>query len=164
MPDKDFTKSALLEAYLRLADIDNGVVRLFYPSFSDESRAEIGYIASYPDGIRENGGQYTHAAIWLGMACIEAGLTEEGLRILRAINPILRSENGGYERYKTEPYYICGDVYSNKNCYSRGGWSIYTGSAAWYYRAIVEDVLGLNLKDGNLTRGKPLIDAKFDFK
>lgn len=164
LPDKDFTKSALLEAYLKLTDIDNGVVRLFYPSFSDESRAEIGYIASYPDGIRENGGQYTHAAIWLGMACIEAGLTEEGLRILRAINPILRSENGGYERYKTEPYYICGDVYSNKNCYSRGGWSIYTGSAAWYYRAIVEDVLGLNLKDGNLTRGKPLIDAKFDFK
>ncbi len=164
LPDKDFTKSALLEAYSRLADIENGVIRLFYPPFNDDARAEIGYIASYPNGIRENGGQYTHAAIWLGMACIEAGLTEEGLRILRVLNPILRSENGGFERYKTEPYYICGDVYSNKNCYSRGGWSIYTGSAVWYYRAIVEDVLGLKLKDGKLTKGKSLVDAEVDFK
>ncbi len=160
----EFTKSALSEAYSRLADTENGVIRLFYPPFSDDSRAEIGYIASYPDGIRENGGQYTHAAIWLGMACIEAGLTEEGLKILKALNPILRSKNGGYTRYKTEPYYICGDVYSNKNCYSRGGWSIYTGSAAWYYRAIVEDVLGLKLRDGKLTRGKSLIDGEVDFK
>ncbi|MCD7770702.1 MAG: hypothetical protein LUH23_01200 [Oscillospiraceae bacterium] len=164
LSDKEFTKSALHEAYSMLADTENGVIRLFYPPFSDDARAEIGYIASYPDGIRENGGQYTHAAIWLGMACIEAGLTEEGLKVLRALNPILRSQNGGYTRYKTEPYYICGDVYSNKNCYSRGGWSIYTGSAAWYYRALVEDVLGLKLKDGKLTRGKSLIDAEVDFK
>ncbi|MCD7846640.1 MAG: hypothetical protein LUG49_01175 [Oscillospiraceae bacterium] len=160
LPDKEFTKLALSEAYLKLADTENGVIKLFYPSFSDDARAEIGYIASYPDGIRENGGQYTHAAIWLGMALIEAGLTDEGFAVLKALDPILRSENGGYERYKTEPYYICGDVYSNKNCYSRGGWSIYTGSAAWYYRAIIEDVLGVKLKDGKLTRGKSLIDAK----
>ncbi|MCD7785101.1 MAG: hypothetical protein LUH18_05925 [Oscillospiraceae bacterium] len=163
LPDKEFTKSALSEAYTSLADAENGVIKLFYPAFSDDARAEIGYIASYPDGIRENGGQYTHAAIWLGMALIEAGLTDEGFAILKALNPVLRSENGGYERYKTEPYYICGNVYSNKNCYSRGGWSIYTGSAAWYYRAIVEDVLGLKLKDGKLTREKSLIDAEVYF-
>lgn len=160
LPDKEFTKSALSEAYSRLADTENGVIKLFYPAFNDDARAEVGYIASYPDGIRENGGQYTHAAIWLGMACIEAGLTDEGFEILRALNPILRSESGGYERYKTEPYYICGDVYSNKNCYSRGGWSIYTGSAAWYYRAIIEDILGLKLKGGKLARGKSLVDAQ----
>ncbi len=160
LPDKDFTKSALLEAYSRLADIENGVIRLFYPPFIDDARSEVGYIASYPDGIRENGGQYTHAAIWLGMACIEAGLTDEGMKILKALNPILRSQNGGYTRYKTEPYYICGDVYSNKNCYSRGGWSIYTGSAAWYYRAITEDILGLKLTDGKLKRSEALIDAE----
>ncbi len=160
LPDKELTKSALMEAYLKLADTENGVIRLFYPSFSDDARGEVGYVASYPDGIRENGGQYTHAAIWLGMACIEAGLTDEGFKILKALNPILRSENGGYTRYKTEPYYICGDVYSNKNCYSRGGWSIYTGSAAWYYRAITEDILGLKLESGKVTRGKSLIDAE----
>ncbi|MCD8006257.1 MAG: hypothetical protein LUF29_04685 [Oscillospiraceae bacterium] len=160
LPDTEFAKSALLEAYSRLAEVDNGVIRLFYPPFPDESRGEVGYIASYPDGIRENGGQYTHAAIWLGMACIEAGLTDEGLNILKALNPILRSQNCGYTRYKTEPYYICGDVYSNKNCYARGGWSIYTGSAAWYYRAIIEDILGLRLKYGKLTRGKSLVDAR----
>ncbi len=163
LPDKEFTKSALMETCSRLADTENGVIRLFYPSFSDDARAEIGYIASYPDGIRENGGQYTHAAIWLGMACIEAGLTDEGLAILKSLNPILRSKDGGYTRYKTEPYYICGDVYSNKNCYSRGGWSIYTGSAAWYYRAITEDILGIRLKNGKLTREKPLIDAEIEF-
>ncbi|MCD7822815.1 MAG: hypothetical protein LUG86_02160 [Oscillospiraceae bacterium] len=160
LPDKDFTKSALKEAYSRLSDIENGVIRLFYPPFSDDARAEVGYIASYPEGIRENGGQYTHAAIWLGMACIEAGLSEEGFEILKALNPVLRSRDDGYTRYKTEPYYICGDVYSNKNCYSRGGWSIYTGSAAWYYRAITEDILGLKLQDGKLTREKSLIDAE----
>lgn len=159
LTDKEFTKSALVEAYSRLADTENGVIRLFYPPFSDDARGEIGYVASYPDGIRENGGQYTHAAIWLGMACVEAGLTDEGFKILKGLNPILRSENGGYTRYKTEPYYICGDVYSNKNCYSRGGWSIYTGSAAWYYRAITEDILGLKLESGKFIRGKSLIDA-----
>ncbi len=163
LPDREFIKSALSEAYSRLANTENGVIRLFYPPFSDDARAEIGYIASYPDGIRENGGQYTHAAIWLGMACIEAGLDDEGLAILKALNPIQRSKNGGYVRYKTEPYYICGDVYSNKNCYSRGGWSIYTGSAAWYYRAITEDILGLGLKDGKLIRGKSLIDADLSY-
>lgn len=122
-----------------------------------------GYIRHYPEGLRENGGQYTHGAVWLGMACIEAGLEEEGLDILNAINPIVRSENGGYERYKTEPYYICGDVYSNKNCYSRGGWSIYTGSAAWYYRAVIQDIFGVKLQGGVITKSNPLIKTKVTF-
>lgn len=138
LPDEEFTKQALMEAYERLADIKRGVIKLFTPAFGHDFSPRAGYIQSYPEGLRENGGQYTHAAIWLGMALRRAGLEDEGRSVLNAINPILRSENDGYKRYQTEPYYISGDVYSNSNCFSRGGWSIYTGSAAWYYRALAE--------------------------
>lgn len=163
LDDKSFTISALLQAYEQLADTKRGVIKLFTPAFSMDAEPNPGYIRHYPEGLRENGGQYTHGAVWLGMACIEAGLEEEGLDILNAINPIVRSENGGYERYKTEPYYICGDVYSNKNCYSRGGWSIYTGSAAWYYRAVIQDIFGVKLRDGAVTKSNPLIKTKVTF-
>lgn len=158
--DSEFTKLALSEAYARLADTKRGVVKLFTPPFPDNFEPPVGYISHYPDGIRENGGQYTHAAVWLGMACVRAGLSREGLDILTAISPVARSENLGYQRYKTEPYYICGDVYANKNCYARGGWSIYTGSAAWYYRAITEDILGIRMKDGRAYIKDPLLRAK----
>lgn len=133
-----FSKTALLCAFSELCDISRGVIKLFTPAFSDNADPDPGYVKSYPDGLRENGGQYTHAAVWFGMACLRAGLKEEGSAILSAINPVNRSLDGGYLKYKTEPYYLCGDVYSNKNCRGRGGWSIYTGSAAWYYRALRE--------------------------
>ena len=84
------------------------------------------------------------------MALLRAGLTKETDAVLDAINPLKRSADGGYERYKTEPYYIAGDVYANKNCYSRGGWSIYTGSAGWYYRALRERLGGAGEYHGSL--------------
>lgn len=161
--DDEFNRTALKEAYNRLADVKRGVVKLFTPSFGSDFSPRAGYIQNYPDGLRENGGQYTHAAIWLGMACIEAGLEQEGSSILQAINPVKRSEDGGWQKYKTEPYYLCGDVYSNKNCYSRGGWSIYTGSAAWYYRALTEDILGIRQLGGKVYVKDRLIKAKIRF-
>lgn len=133
-----FSKKALQSACEALFDEKRGIVKLFAPAFSDSADPDPGYVKDYPEGIRENGGQYTHAAVWLAMACLRAGLFDEGRKILEAISPIRRSQNGGYAKYMTEPYYLCGDVYSNKNCLGRGGWSIYTGSAAWYYRAMRE--------------------------
>lgn len=133
-----FAKEALENAFSELADIKRGVIKLFTPPFSDDADPDPGYVKAYPDGMRENGGQYTHGAVWLGMACMRAGLTDKGMQIFKALSPIERSRDGGYERYKTEPYYLCGDVYANHNCCGRGGWSIYTGSAGWYYRALRE--------------------------
>lgn len=132
-----FAKSALENAVIELCDFKRGVIKLFTPAFSDDAEPDPGYVRCYPDGIRENGGQYTHGAVWLGMACLRAGLSRQGREILAALSPIKHAENG-IERYKTEPYYLCGDVYANQNCFGRGGWSIYTGSAAWYYRALRE--------------------------
>ena len=74
------------------------------------------------------------------------------MKILSALSPINRSADGGYKRYKTEPYYLCGDVYANKNCCGRGGWSIYTGSAAWYYRALREGLCGITVKDNKIVK------------
>ncbi len=145
-----FARTALENAYSELADIKRGVIKLFAPAFSESADPDPGYVKFYPQGMRENGGQYTHGAVWLGMACLKAGLTDEGEKILDALSPINRSL-GGIERYKTEPYYLCGDVYSNKNCCGRGGWSIYTGSAAWYYRALREGLYGVSLKRGRLS-------------
>lgn len=146
-----FSRSALESAYLELCDLKRGVIKLFTPAFSDDAEPDPGYVRCYPDGLRENGGQYTHGAVWLGMACLKAGMIEQGRGILSALSPIRHSENGGYERYKTEPYYLCGDVYANKNCLGRGGWSIYTGSAAWYYRALTEGLIGITLRDGKVS-------------
>lgn len=140
LSDGEFTRTALREAYEQLADVKRGVIKLFTPAFKSDSNLKAGYIGHYPDGLRENGGQYTHAAVWLGMALMKEGMEEEGKAVYNAINPIRRSHVDGYKRYKAEPYYLAGDVYSNKNCYSRGGWSIYTGSAAWYYRALREAI------------------------
>lgn len=160
-----FAKKALENAYSELADVKRGVIKLFTPAFSDDADPDPGYVKAYPDGMRENGGQYTHGAVWLGMACLKSGLTNEGVQILSALSPINRSIDSGYERYKTEPYYLCGDVYANKNCCGRGGWSIYTGSAAWYYRALREGLCGVGLRNGEIVKNpRAPKDAQITFK
>ena len=128
------------------------MIKLFTPAFSDDADPNPGYVRSYPEGVRENGGQYTHGAVWLGMALLKAGLADEGKSVLLALDPVRKSRDGGHRRYKTEPYYLCGDVYSNPDCPGRGGWSIYTGSAAWYYRALRESLCGVAVKGGKLVR------------
>lgn len=130
MPDKSRVKKALLSAYERLFDKENGVIKLFSPPFSERSKT-TGYVNFYPEGMRENGGQYTHAAVWFCMALFKEGLKEEGESVLRAIVPSVKYYEGKGNIYKTEPYCLAGDVYAAEGHAGRGGWSLYTGSAGW---------------------------------
>ncbi len=140
-------KSALDTAVRQLADLNTGVVRLLAPSFS--KLTSVGYIAAYPAGVRENGGQYTHGAIWLAKALLMQGDGERGYGVLRAINPIYHTRSEiDVCRYRGEPYVMSADVYSGVEGMAengRAGWSWYTGSAAWYYRVVLEDLLGFRI-------------------
>lgn len=136
---------ALKSALDRLFDREAGIVKLFDPPF-DDGPAKPGYIKGYLPGVRENGGQYTHAAVWLAMACFGLNETEEGYEIMKALLP----QNHPTEVYKAEPYVLAGDVYSNPAHLGRGGWSWYTGAAGWFYQTAVGGLLGLRVKDGRL--------------
>ena len=137
-------ETAVNTAIERLTIKDKNIVRLFDPPFSDVNKS-IGYIKRYPSGIRENGGQYTHAAVWLARAAFRLGLSDKGAEILSMISPITHSFDA---RYKTEPYFLAADIYTARPREGRGGWTVYTGAAAWYYRVVIEDLLGLK-KRGN---------------
>jgi cyclic beta-1,2-glucan synthetase len=116
---------------------------LLAPPF-DRSAQEPGYIKGYPPGIRENGGQYTHAAVWIVMALARLGSGDEATELFHMLNPINHARTAAaVDRYKAEPYVIAGDVYARPPHAGRGGWSWYTGSAAWMYRAGLESILGL---------------------
>ncbi|MEO5657200.1 MAG: carbohydrate-binding protein, partial [Nitrospiria bacterium] len=119
------------------------VMLLFAPPF-DRSPQDPGYIKGYLPGVRENGGQYTHAALWAVMAIARLGSGDEAVELLHMLNPINHSRTpGDVERYKTEPYAVAADVYAHPAHAGRGGWTWYTGSAGWMYRAGIESVLGL---------------------
>ncbi len=144
-PDKERSHKALISAYSILTDKEGQLIKLFSPPFSGDDRS-AGYITAYPPGVRENGGQYTHAAVWLAAALLKCGESDKGYELMKYINPLSRYENAVVGmRYKTEPYYLCGDVYSNPQAFGRGGWSIYTGAAAWYYRTVYEFLLGIKI-------------------
>ncbi|MDE6108491.1 MAG: hypothetical protein K2F83_07485, partial [Oscillospiraceae bacterium] len=130
----------------RLFDRENNLVKLFDPPF-DCGEQDPGYIKGYLPGIRENGGQYTHAATWLALACFRDRRSADGLSILNALLPAGHPQ----EIYLAEPYVLAGDVYSHPNHIGRGGWSWYTGAAGWYYQAAVRGLLGIKVKDGLLT-------------
>jgi cyclic beta-1,2-glucan synthetase len=144
-------------ARLAMASVERELIRpqdrvalLFTPPF-DKTPLDPGYIKGYPPGIRENGGQYTHAATWLGWAHAALGDGERAERVFRLVNPILRAHNGDdVERYRIEPYVLAGDVYSCAPWVGRGGWSWYTGAAAWLWRLGVEAILGLRKERGRL--------------
>jgi len=124
---------------------DDGVVVLFTPPF-DRTPLDPGYIKGYPPGIRENGGQYTHAALWSVIAFAALGDGDKAAELLALINPINHtSTRAGVHRYKVEPYVVAADVYSERPHVGRGGWTWYTGSSAWMYRAGVESILGLRV-------------------
>jgi cyclic beta-1,2-glucan synthetase len=126
------------------------LVLLSWPPF-DSTLHDPGYIRAYPPGVRENGGQYTHAATWLGWAHAALGDGERATRIFRLLNPILRSETAAASnRYRVEPYVLAADVYSCPPWVGRGGWTWYTGSAAWMWRLGVEAILGLRRSEGEL--------------
>jgi cyclic beta-1,2-glucan synthetase len=116
---------------------------LLNPPF-DRSAQDPGYIKGYPPGVRENGGQYTHAAVWVVMALAKLGSGDEAAEFFHMLNPVNHGRTAAdVARYKTEPYVVCGDVYARPPHAGRGGWSWYTGSAGWMYRAGLESILGL---------------------
>ena len=143
-------RQALAAAWRELVREDDSLVRLLWPPF-DATPREPGYIRAYPPGIRENGGQYTHAAAWLAWAFAEVGDGDAAHRIFELIHPIRHaSTNAGVARYRVEPYVIAGDIGSVAPHVGRGGWTWYTGSAAWTWRLAVEAILGLRLRNGRL--------------
>lgn len=151
MPDKARNRRALDSAYNRLFDRENKIIKLFENPF-DHSDQEPGYVKSYPMGVRENGGQYTHGAVWLAMAMLKAGDAERGYELLKALSPAEKYTDAEIaRRYKLEPYYMAADVYTNPSAFGRGGWSIYTGAAGWYTRTILEYLLGIRIRDGRVT-------------
>ena len=132
-----------------LFDRKHSLVKLLYPPFDKDSQSP-GYIKGYVPGIRENGGQYTHAAVWAALGFFLCGEYEKGAEVLFAINPAERYQNPKLaEAYRIEPYVFAGDVYSNPQHIGRGGWSFYTGSASWYRKVALEFLCGYTEeKDG----------------
>ena len=143
MPDEERKSKALASAVEKLVDVEHGIIKLFSPPFTSKGK-QAGYVNAYPPGIRENGGQYTHAAVWLCNALIKNGQQDLGYKLLRMINPAHKyTDPKSAENYKTEAFALCGDVYSRAGVEGRGGWSLYTGAAGWYYRTVYEDLLGI---------------------
>lgn len=140
---------AAVEEYLiRRGD---GLVILFTPPF-DHSALDPGYIKGYVPGVRENGGQYTHAAIWTLIAYASLGDGDRAGELFALLNPINHaSTRAGLHKYKVEPYVAAGDVYAVPPHTGRGGWTWYTGSASWMYRAGLESILGFQLRGDRLT-------------
>ena len=146
----------------RLVRRDVGLVQLLDPPF-DHTPLDPGYIKGYVPGVRENGGQYTHAAVWAAMAFAELGDSARAWELLGMINPVHHARSAAdIERYKVEPYVMTADVYAAPQHVGRGGWSWYTGSAGWMYRLIVESLLGLR-REGTLLRIVPVIPADWHF-
>ncbi len=151
---KDRAKKVIESVEEYLVDDKSKIVKLLTPPF-EKSLNNPGYIMNYPKGIRENGGQYTHSVAWYLMALIKLGYSDQSYRYYQMINPINRSiTSAEVDSYKVEPYVIAADIYSAKNHPGMGGWTWYTGSAGWFYRVGITEIIGLK-KQGNLLKIKP---------
>ncbi len=140
---------------------DDGMIQLFDPPF-DKSSLNPGYIKGYVPGVRENGGQYTHAAIWLVMAYAALGNREKTWELLKMINPVNRSNDATkINIYKVEPYVVAADVYAEPMHKGRGGWTWYTGSAGWMYQLIIESFIGIRRR-GNVLTFKPCFPLRWE--
>ncbi|HRH44721.1 MAG TPA: protein ndvB, partial [Pyrinomonadaceae bacterium] len=142
----------------------DGIVLLFTPPF-DKSSLKPGYIKGYIPGVRENGGQYTHAAIWTLMAFAKLGDGDKAGELFALLNPINHaSTRAGLHKYKVEPYILAGDVYAQNTHVGRGGWTWYTGASGWMYRAALETMLGFHLQ-GEILKIEPCIPRNWrDFE
>lgn len=146
--DKNKVDTALTTAKKCLFDKKNGLFLLLAPPFDDKKY--YGYISLYPKGVRENGGQYTHGAIWFILALIECGRADEAYEIFKAINPVEKCKDETMvKKYMAEPYVLAADVSSCENL-GRAGWTWYTGSASWCFKTMLEGFLGVSVKDGNI--------------
>jgi cyclic beta-1,2-glucan synthetase len=154
-------RQAMLAVDQRLVRRDKQIIQLLDPPF-DKSDLEPGYIKGYIPGVRENGGQYTHAAIWTTMAFAMMGDTQRAWEFFAMLNPIHHgSTPEAIARYKVEPYVMCADIYGVAPHTGRGGWTWYTGAAGWMYRLTVETLLGLQLEVDHL-RIAPCVPAAWD--
>ncbi|MET0809454.1 MAG: cyclic beta 1-2 glucan synthetase, partial [Pseudoxanthomonas sp.] len=149
--DKSRTASAMEAVDQRLVRRDYGLIQLLDPPF-DDGVLNPGYIRGYVPGVRENGGQYTHAAIWTAMAFAKMGQTDKAWELLRMINPVQHGTTPEQVAlYKVEPYVVAADVYAVSPHIGRGGWTWYTGSSGWMYRLMIESLLGVSLAVDRLT-------------
>jgi cyclic beta-1,2-glucan synthetase len=155
-------RSAMDAVATHLVRDDAGLVQLLDPPF-DRRGPNPGYIAGYVPGVRENGGQYTHSAVWAAMAFAALGDTARAWQVMDLINPLHHGRNAASVAiYKIEPYVVAADVYGVVPHAGRGGWSWYTGSAGWMYRLVVESLLGLTLQvddDGARLLIRPCLPA-----
>lgn len=163
---KDRAEKAITSVEENLVDDKNKIIKLLTPAF-EKTLNNPGYIMNYPKGIRENGGQYTHAVSWYLMALIKAGYHDRAYRYFQMINPINRTKTAeGVNKYKDEPYVIAADIYSSESYPARGGWTWYTGSAGWFYKVGIQEILGIH-KYGDklkLTSKMPISWDKYDME
>ena len=159
--DIEKKESAMKSLENHLVDNENGLIKLLDPAF-DKSKLEPGYIKSYIPGVRENGGQYTHAAVWSIIAEAILGDGNKAVEWYKMINPIEHSRTKKEaNRYKVEPYVMPADIYGNQNLLGQGGWTWYTGSSGWYYTAGIEYILGLKIYH-NVLSINPCIQKEWD--
>jgi cellobiose phosphorylase len=156
--DAERSRMAMDAVDQRLVRREHGLIQLLDPPF-DKSDLNPGYIKGYVPGVRENGGQYTHAAIWAAMAFASLGDSRRAWELLSMISPVNHAMSPeAMEAYKVEPYVVAADIYALSPHTGRGGWTWYTGSAGWMYRLIVESLLGLKLEVDRLSF-KPCLPA-----
>jgi cyclic beta-1,2-glucan synthetase len=148
---------ALAAMQSELVSYDDRLVRLLAPPFVNTVE-DPGYIKGYVAGVRENGGQYTHAALWAAKALLLAGQREAGARVLAMLSPVSHTQTpADVARYQVEPYVIAADVYGVAPHVGRGGWTWYTGSAGWMLRVTLENLLGVTVEGGHSLRVAPLV-------
>jgi len=144
-------QSIFRETDSRLVNRAHEIIQLLTPPFK-HSTDDPGYIMQYPEGVRENGGQYTHGAMWYIMAQLKEGRIDMAYFLYSLINPIHRTQTlADVLKYKVEPYCIAADIYSNRQHPGRGGWTWYTGSASWAYKTGIENILGFHKEGDTLT-------------
>jgi cyclic beta-1,2-glucan synthetase len=159
--DETRSRTAMASVSNRLVDEKLKIIRLFTPPFN-RTRHDPGYIKSYPPGVRENGGQYTHAATWVVAAFAELGLADEAYKCFSLINPVQHAlDREAAEQYRVEPYVVAADIYGEGEKGGRGGWTWYTGSAGWLYRAAVEFILGIR-RQGDRIIVKPALPSHWE--
>ena len=154
--DPGRARLALTAVEKRLVRTDGKLIQLFDPPF-DKGELQPGYIKGYVPGIRENGGQYTHAATWVVLATAMQGRGDRALELWNLLNPVCHATTpSDVEHYKVEPYVVCADIYGAPPHTGRGGWTWYTGSAGWLYRVALEAILGIRPL-GNTLRVEPCV-------
>ncbi|MCO4317017.1 protein ndvB [Phyllobacterium sp. 21LDTY02-6] len=159
--DPERSRQAMQSVSTHLVDDEAKLIRLFTPPFN-KTHHDPGYIKGYPVGVRENGGQYTHAATWAVLAMAKLGNADEAYRWFSMLNPVNHSLDAEQaESYRVEPYVVAADVYSVDPMRGRGGWTWYTGSAGWLYRVATEGILGIS-RSGDRLFVKPALPSAWE--